>query len=1027
MIRIKSTVALALITALICGCTTKLSTIQSNETIEFAKTARPAIKAPVQNKLENNQPPRHEWAERLAYDADGPYPINLADIPDRVYDPNHQLTRLGDTGRIESPISDELAKLLRQEALLLPPDAGILQLEMAGPGELGPVTGTSFDSLDANDCCGGGLNVPPDSELAVGPNHIIAVVNVAFEIYDKNGIVLSGPITFSSFFNDTPGCTSTRVFDPNVIYDEEYDRFILGVDGNGDDYCVAATTGPDPTQSWNRYGFATDIGGAFFDYPHAGVGLDAIYVGANMFLGGFAGARVWAIDKFALYSGSALSVVTRSTGFEGTPQPMNLHGYLQGTWPAGGPHYILTDDQFNGATYGVWSWDDPFGADIFIDTGTVNLSAFTGITAGFPIDVPQAGSSSVLQANDWRVQDAEYRNGKIWMTNGMSCNPGSGTVDCVRWAQIDPSGPAIVDAGVLSSNGEYRFFPDIAANDCDDMVIGYSKSSSGMFPAVFVAGRESGDTPGTVQAEVQLKSGERSYDSFQRPGPHRWGDYSGMTIDPDGQTFWYLGEYSKNITNFNLTTWGNHIGSLSFPGCGTPQPPGKAINPAPVNGAGNVDINADIDWSAGSEADSHEVYFGSSFPPAFQTIQTGTSFDPGLLTNSSTYYWRIDETNSVGTTTGDTWSFDTEAIPVPPAPASNPDPADGAIDVASNTSLTWSAGEGADSHDVYFGTNSPPASLGNQTGATFDPGTLASTTTYYWRIDEVNGAGTTAGTEWSFTTAATPTFHIFQVSEVRRERVNGPRYRGVVTITVHNADDSGIEDVLVNGIFDGDWSGASSGTTTTGGTVDLQTPPVKNGSSWTFCVDSANMTGWVFDESASAAWLCSTPQPVGSINGTVTDSDSTPIEGAAVNTDTGQSYFTGAGGNYFLTDVPTGTRTVTVSASGFDSAEKTSLVLEGEENILNFTLIPSASGGTGTLKGTVRNGASRAKLSDVTVTVQPSGPSGTTNKGAKYSIQNVPDGSQMVTASKTGFVDLTKEVAITAGSTATLNFDLVPD
>ena len=254
---------------------------------------------------------------------------------------------------------------------MLPPIIGARQVEQAGAGQLGWVVGTNFDSLDANDCGGGGLNVPPDSELAAGPNHIIAVVNVAFEIYDKSGNVLAGPFTFSSFFSGTPGCTNTGVFDPNVLYDEEHDRFILGIDGNGDDYCVAATTGPDPTGSWNRYGFATDIGGTLFDYPHAGVGLDAIYVGANMFLGGFIEGRVWAIDKFALYDGSALSVVTHSIGSESTPQPMNLHGFAQGTWPAGGPHYIITDDQFDGATYGVWSWNDPFGADILMDTGTV--------------------------------------------------------------------------------------------------------------------------------------------------------------------------------------------------------------------------------------------------------------------------------------------------------------------------------------------------------------------------------------------------------------------------------------------------------------------------------------------------------------------------------------------------------------------------------------------------------------------------------------------------------------------------------
>jgi hypothetical protein len=68
--------------------------------------------------------------------------------------------------------------------------------------------------------------------------------------------------------------------------------------------------------------------------------------------------------------------------------------------------------------------------------------------------------------------------------------------------------------------------------------------------------------------------------------------------------------------------------------------------------------------------------------------------------------------------------------------------------------LTWTAGDGATSHDVYFGTESPGTLQGNQAGTTFDPGTLANATTYYWRIDEKNAGGTTTGDVWSFTTPA---------------------------------------------------------------------------------------------------------------------------------------------------------------------------------------------------------------------------------------------------------------------------------
>ncbi|MCK4564385.1 MAG: VCBS repeat-containing protein, partial [Verrucomicrobia bacterium] len=93
------------------------------------------------------------------------------------------------------------------------------------------------------------------------------------------------------------------------------------------------------------------------------------------------------------------------------------------------------------------------------------------------------------------------------------------------------------------------------------------------------------------------------------------------------------------------------------------------------------------------------------------------------------------------------------SVQAPPGVASAPVPLDGATNAAFNVQLGWAAGSMATSHDVYFGTNSTPAFQGNQSGATFDPGTLLNDTTYYWAVDEVNVSGTTAGPAWSFTTA----------------------------------------------------------------------------------------------------------------------------------------------------------------------------------------------------------------------------------------------------------------------------------
>ena len=470
-----------------------------------------------------------------------------------------------------------------------------------GPPINAPAAGASFASIDFTECCGGGGNVPPDPELAVGPNHAIAVVNVALEIYNKSGASLLGPTTFASFFASNPNCTG--VFDPNALYDEEADRYILGIDADGFYYCVAVSQTGNPTGNWNIYAFPTASGNDFFDYPHAGVGRDAIYMGANIFgVSSFKESRVWAFDKWAMYNGQSAAAVSKPLPTtEDTPQPLNLHGWAQGTWPTSGPHYFFTDFNFNGATYSVWSWNNPFGGASPAKVGTVNLNTYTGVTGGMPLNVPQSGGQPV-QGNDFRPQDFEYRNGFAWSVSTIACNPGGGSVNCIRWAKINPANATIADAGVYASNGQYRFFGDLAVNHCNDMAVGYTKSSTSMFPSIFYTGRKAGDAPGTLQAEAQLKAGEIAYTAFD-PQPRRWGDYTEMTIAPDGTTFWYLGEYSKN-TGTTSGRWGTWIGSMSFADCTTggptptpTTPPGPTATPTATPQATVMHVG-DLDGSA---------------------------------------------------------------------------------------------------------------------------------------------------------------------------------------------------------------------------------------------------------------------------------------------------------------------------------------------------------------------------------------------------------------------------------------------
>lgn len=461
----------------------------------------------------------------------------------------------GGQGRIEGQYSDEEIERLLAEARELSPSSLVQHIRAADQIGGGPIRQGGFDSIEVTECCGSGTLNPPDPEMSAGPGHVIAVVNAAVEIYEKNGTSVFGPTPLEVFFESLGGGCVDFAFDPNTVYDEDAERFMVAADGNGDDYCVAVSETSDPTGNWFFYTFPVDVGGAFFDYPHAGVGRDAFYVGANMF--NPTEGRVFAFDKVAMYVGDPANFTSRSAGGF-TPQPINLHGAQAGTWPTDGPHYILTENA-GVSIFSLASWDDPFGLDTYTQEGVLDLPATHGVSIGFPVGNRQMGGLNIT-SGDGRPLDFEYRNGSGWFVNSVSCDPGAGTVACVQWAEVDLATASVAQAGVFASDGEYRFFPDIAADTCGGALIGYSKSSATTFAGISVAGRNFDDPLGTLAGEALGVLGERDF--LQ---PDRWGDYTGMTIAPDGQTYWYLGEYSKDTTTER--NWGTYIASFTMSGC----------------------------------------------------------------------------------------------------------------------------------------------------------------------------------------------------------------------------------------------------------------------------------------------------------------------------------------------------------------------------------------------------------------------------------------------------------------------------
>jgi hypothetical protein len=190
--------------------------------------------------------------------------------------------------------------------------------------------------------------------------------------------------------------------------------------------------------------------------------------------------------------------------------------------------------------------------------------------------------------------------------------------------------------------------------------------------------------------------------------------------------------------------------------------PKTAYNPVPADSEESVDPNIVLRWTAGFGALLHTVYFGDDYntvnDAAGGVPQGATTKTPGPLDLGKSYYWRIDEFHGFETVKGEVWGFST------PGAVGSPNPYNDAVNVKQTTILTWVASDNASSHQVYFGmdedavrnaTTTSPEYKGSKDldDEKYNPGQLEMNTTYYWRIDEVEGQATQKGNVWGFTTA----------------------------------------------------------------------------------------------------------------------------------------------------------------------------------------------------------------------------------------------------------------------------------
>ncbi len=432
---------------------------------------------------------------------------------------------------------------------------------------------------------------PGDPVVEVGANHVIYAVNSGgsgtyFNVYNKAGALVAGPITFGSLAPAGSACSSD-FGDPIVLYDRQAGRwFMLTLDSSN--LCTYVSKTSDPvTGGWWAYNYPTP---SLPDYPHCGVWNDAYVCGSNE---GGAQISMYAYDRANMLNGATARPAQR---FASIPE---LAGYgfqmitpatFYGTnaAPAGRKQIIARhrdDEAHDGAAANGTQdflelfemnidWNTPANSSIT----TLPRIAITEFNSWFRnystfATVPQPGSTSRLDPiREVLLNQLVYRNmgthevlAGTLATNQDPARTGTVVDSAVRWFELRRVGTGawtLFQEGTFSpgDNLTHHLMGTIAMDKFGNMAMAYNvtkESTPTKFATLGYTGRTASDAAGVMSlGENEIAIGA----AVETSG--RWGDYYQMTVDPvDDCTFWFVGMYRP------AGSWQTRIQDFKFPAC----------------------------------------------------------------------------------------------------------------------------------------------------------------------------------------------------------------------------------------------------------------------------------------------------------------------------------------------------------------------------------------------------------------------------------------------------------------------------